>query len=150
MKWPEPCAWYNLTKTYLHCRAAENGQFSGGFEFSNWTKPILKGKARQASVNGWYSIESWWTRQFCGVCSITETEIGAPLRTTCENFVEALWWRRILMLPTPVACEEIDQISASMCEDFGKHPDDGQRTTDRVGAVEETTHTRRTQEMLRR
>jgi len=48
---------------------------SGGFQFSNWTEAELKGKARQAFTNGWYSIESGGRASFVGVCNITEPEL---------------------------------------------------------------------------
>lgn len=99
-------------------KPAPSGEWAipGGFEFSNWTEAELKGKARQAFSNGWYSIESGGRASFVGVCDITEAELEQLRRTLAQTFVEhygapdidAAW---------PVACEEIDQMR-SMCEDF--------------------------------
>ena len=83
---------------------------SGGFEFSNWTEADLKGKARQAFTNGWYSIESG------GVCNITEAELEQLRQTLAQTFVEH-YGAPDVDAAYPVACEEIDQMR-SMCEDF--------------------------------
>ena len=79
---------------------------SGGFEFSNWTEADLKGKARQAFSNGWYSIESGGRASFVGVCYSTDA----------ETFVE-IYGAPDIDAAYPVACEEIDQMR-TMCEDF--------------------------------
>lgn len=61
---------------------------SGGFEFSNWTEADLKGKAKQAFSNGWYSVESGGRATFVGVTTITETELEALRQTLARTFVE--------------------------------------------------------------
>ena len=89
---------------------------SGGFEFSNWTEADLKGKARQAFSNGWYSIESGGRASFVGVCNITEAELEQLRQTLAQTFVECYGAPEI-DAAYPVACNEIDQMR-SMCEDF--------------------------------
>ncbi|MFN2361724.1 MAG: DUF6505 family protein [Marinobacter sp.] len=89
---------------------------SGGFEFSNWTEADLKGKARQAFTNGWYSIESGGRASFVGVCNITEAELEQLRQTLAQTFVE-LYGAPDIDAAYPVASEEIDQMR-HMCEDF--------------------------------
>ena len=89
---------------------------SGGFEFSNWTEADLKGKARQAFTNGWYSIESGGRASFVGVCKITEPELEQLRQTLAKTFVER-YGAPDMDAAYPVASEEIDQMR-SMCEDF--------------------------------
>ena len=89
---------------------------SGGFEFSNWTDADLKGKARQAFTNGWYSIESGGRASFVGVCQITENELQQLRQTLAQTFVD-LYGAPDIASAYPVACEEIDQMR-TMCEDF--------------------------------
>lgn len=89
---------------------------SGGFEFSNWAEADLKGKARQAFTNGWYSIESGGRASFVGVCNITEAELEQLRQTLAQTFVER-YGAPDIDVAYPVACEEIDQMR-SMCEDF--------------------------------
>ncbi|MDF0750055.1 DUF6505 family protein [Marinobacter sp. 71-i] len=89
---------------------------SGGFEFSNWTEADLKGKARQAFSNGWYSIESGGRASFVGVCDITEAELEQLRKTLAQTFVNR-YGAPDVDTAYPVACEEIDQMR-SMCEDF--------------------------------
>ncbi|PXX92330.1 hypothetical protein DIT71_03780 [Marinobacter vulgaris] len=89
---------------------------SGGFEFSNWTEEDLKGKARQAFTNGWYSIESGGRASFVGVCQITEPELEQLRQTLAQTFVDH-YGAPDLEKAYPVASEEIDQMRR-MCEDF--------------------------------
>lgn len=89
---------------------------SGGFEFSNWSEEHLKGKARQAFSNGWYSIESGGRASFVGVCHITDAELEQLRKTLAKTFVEH-YGAPDVEAAYPVACEEIDQMR-SMCEDF--------------------------------
>ncbi|WP_166267482.1 DUF6505 family protein [Marinobacter caseinilyticus] len=89
---------------------------SGGFEFSNWTEADLKGKARQAFTNGWYSVESGGRASFVGVCNITETELAQLRQTLAQIFIER-YGAPDIDAAFPVACEEIDQMR-NMCEDF--------------------------------
>ncbi|AHI31982.1 MULTISPECIES: DUF6505 family protein [Marinobacter] len=89
---------------------------SGGFEFSNWTEADLKGKARQAFSNGWYSIESGGRATFVGVCDITDAELEQLRQVLAQTFVEC-YGAPGIDAAYPVACEEIDQMR-SMCEDF--------------------------------
>jgi hypothetical protein len=89
---------------------------SGGFEFSNWTEADLKGKARQAFSNGWYSIESGGRASFVGVCNITEAELEQLRRTLAQTFVDH-YGAPDIDAAYPVASEEIDQMR-NMCEDF--------------------------------
>ena len=89
---------------------------SGGFEFSNWTEADLKGRARQAFSNGWYSIESGGRATFVGVCDITDAELEQLRQVLAQTFVEC-YGAPGIDAAYPVACEEIDQMR-SMCEDF--------------------------------
>ncbi|WP_372995166.1 DUF6505 family protein [Marinobacter sp.] len=99
-------------------KPAPSGEWaiSGGFEFSNWTESDLKGKARQAFTNGWYSIESGGRASFVGVCNITEPELEQVRRTLAQTFVDH-YGAPDIEAAYPVACEEIDQMR-NMCEDF--------------------------------
>lgn len=99
-------------------RPAASGEWaiSGGFEFSNWTDQDLKGKAKQAFANGWYSVESGGRASFVGVCSITDSELEAIRQQLAHTFVE-IYGAPNLEAAYPVACEEIDQMR-TMCEDF--------------------------------
>ncbi|TGN39159.1 DUF6505 family protein [Marinobacter confluentis] len=89
---------------------------SGGFEFSNWTEADLKGKARQAFTNGWYSIEYGGRASFVGVCQITDSELEHLRRTLAQTFVDG-YGAPDFDAAYAVACEEIDQMR-HMCEDF--------------------------------
>ncbi|MBS3804434.1 MAG: hypothetical protein KGY54_07790 [Oleiphilaceae bacterium] len=89
---------------------------SGGFEFSNWAEADLKGKARQAFTNGWYSVESGGRASFVGVCKITEPELEQLQQTLAQTFVD-LYGAPDIDSAYPVASEEIDQMRR-MCEDF--------------------------------
>ncbi|MDO6824118.1 DUF6505 family protein [Marinobacter sp. 1_MG-2023] len=89
---------------------------SGGFEFSNWTETELKGKARQAFTNGWYSIESGGRASFVGVCKITDAELELMRKALAQTFVES-YGAPDIDAAYPVAYEEIDQM-CDMCEDF--------------------------------
>lgn len=127
-------------------RPAQSGEWaiSGGFEFSNWTEAELKGKARQAFSNGWYSVESGGRASFVGVCSITDTELEALRNTLSKTFVE-IYGAPDFDSAYAVACEEIDQMR-NMCDDF----EDNtllmvSRTLTDVG-VEETYRTRAPQD----
>lgn len=99
-------------------RPAASGEWaiSGGFEFSNWTDEHLKGKAKQAFANGWYSIESQGRASFVGVCSITEGELDAIRQQLAQTFVDH-YGAPSVEAAYPVACEEIDHMR-TMCEDF--------------------------------
>lgn len=99
-------------------RPAASGEWaiSGGFEFSNWTDEHLKGKAKQAFANGWYSIESQGRASFVGVCSITEGELESIRQQLAQTFVDHYGAPNV-EAAYPVACEEIDQMR-TMCEDF--------------------------------
>lgn len=102
-------------------RPAPSGEWaiSGGFEFSNWTEADLKGKARQAFTNGWYSVESGGRASFVGVSNITEAELEQLRQTLAQTFVE-LYGAPNVDAAYPVACEEIDQMRR-MCEDFDEN-----------------------------
>lgn len=97
---------------------ASSGEWaiSGGFEFSNWSEADLKGKARQAFTNGWYSIESGGRASFVGVSNITDTELEQLRKALAQTFVEH-YGAPDIDAAYPVACEEINQMSG-MCEDF--------------------------------
>ncbi len=108
----------DISDENVYERPAPSGEWaiSGGFEFSNWAEADLKGKARQAFTNGWYSIESGGRASFVGVCQITEAELEQLRQTLAQTFVE-FYGAPDIDAAYPVASEEIDQMR-SMCEDF--------------------------------
>ncbi|TKV69365.1 hypothetical protein FDP08_15275 [Marinobacter panjinensis] len=108
----------DISDENVYEQPAPSGEWaiSGGFEFSNWTEADLKGKARQAFTNGWYSIESGGRASFVGVCNITEAELEQLRQTLAQTFVE-FYGAPDIDAAYPVACEEIDQMR-NMCEDF--------------------------------
>jgi hypothetical protein len=97
---------------------AESGEWaiSGGFEFSNWSEVDLKGKAKQAFSNGWYSVESGGRASFVSVCAITEAELDTVKRQLAQTFVE-IYGAPSIEAAMPVAIDEVEQMQA-MCEDF--------------------------------
>lgn len=108
----------DISDENVYEQPAPSGEWaiSGGFEFSNWTETDLKGKARQAFTNGWYSIESGGRASFVGVCNITDAELEQLRQTLAQTFVE-VYGAPDIDAAYPVASEEIDQMRA-MCEDF--------------------------------
>ncbi|MBL3557702.1 MULTISPECIES: DUF6505 family protein [Marinobacter] len=108
----------DISDENVYEQPAPSGEWaiSGGFEFSNWNEADLKGKARQAFTNGWYSIESGGRASFVGVCNITEAELEQLQQTLAQTFVE-VYGAPDIDAAYPVACEEIDQMRR-MCEDF--------------------------------
>lgn len=97
---------------------AESGEWaiSGGFEFSNWNENDLKGKAKQAFSNGWYSVESGGRASFVSVCAITPAELERVQQQLAQVFV-ASYGAPSIEAAMPVAIDEIEQMRA-MCEDF--------------------------------
>jgi len=97
---------------------AQSGEWatSAGFEFSNWGADDLKGKAKQAFSNGWYSVESGGRASFVSVCAITESELESVRNQLAQTFVE-IYGAPSLEAAMPVAIDEIEQMRA-MCEDF--------------------------------
>jgi len=89
---------------------------SGGFEFSNWDEESLKGKAKQAFSNGWYSVESGGRASFVSVCAITAAELDSVKQQLAQTFVE-IYGAPSIEAALPVANDEIEQMRA-MCEDF--------------------------------
>jgi hypothetical protein len=108
----------DISDENVYAEPAPSGEWaiSGGFEFSNWTEAELKGKARQAFTNGWYSIESGGRASFVGVCRITDAELEQLRQSLAQTFVEQ-YGAPDVDAAYPVACEEIDQMR-HMCEDF--------------------------------
>jgi len=70
-------------------RPAESGEWaiSGGFEFSNWTKAELVGKARQAFANGWLGLESFGRSTFVAITRIEPAELEALHGALAAHFV---------------------------------------------------------------
>lgn len=99
-------------------RPADSGEWaiSGGFEFSNWGEEDLKGKAKQAFSNGWYSVESGGRASFVSVCTVTEAELKRVQEQLAQTFVDSYGAPNI-EAALPVAIEEVEQMR-SMCEDF--------------------------------
>ena len=95
---------------------AESGEWaiSGGFEFSNWSEVDLKGKAKQAFSNGWYSVESGGRASFVSVCAITEAELDAVKRQLAQTFVE-IYGAPSIEAAMPVAIDEVEVTRFNPC-----------------------------------
>ena len=61
---------------------------SGGFEFSNWTKADLTGKARQAFANGWLGLETGGRSTFVAVAQIEDRELEELAWQLAQHFVD--------------------------------------------------------------
>jgi hypothetical protein len=86
----------------------------GGFEFSDWTKADLAGKARQAFSNGWLGLETFGRVTFVAVTRIEPAERAALIEALTQHFVS------VHGAPTreaarPVAEREIDAM-VEMCD----------------------------------
>ncbi|MEM8840425.1 MAG: DUF6505 family protein [Pseudomonadota bacterium] len=88
---------------------------SGTFEFSNWSEDDLKGKKRQAFVNGWLGLESFGRSTFVAVAEITEQEFEAAVTVLAQHFVDD-YGAPGLEAARSVAAEEL-AFMQSMCAD---------------------------------
>ena len=88
---------------------------SGTFEFSDWTKEMLTGKARQAFANGWLGLESFGRATFIATAKIEEAEDAALIDRLAAHFVAA-YGAPDLAAARPVAEDEL-RFMREMCED---------------------------------
>jgi hypothetical protein len=88
---------------------------SGGFEFSNWAKGDLVGKARQAFANGWLGIETFGRVTFVATTQIEDAEYDTLLRHLAQHFVD-VYGAPTLDAALPVAAEELSHM-ADLCAD---------------------------------
>ena len=88
---------------------------SGTFEFSDWTKEMLTGKARQAFANGWLGLESFGRATFIATAQIEEAEYAALIDRLAAHFVAA-YGAPDLAAARPVAEDEL-RFMREMCED---------------------------------
>ncbi len=88
---------------------------SGGFEFSNWSKGDLTGKARQAFANGWLGVETFGRVTFVAVTQIEEAEQAALAERLAQHFAE-LYGAPSNDAAHAVALEELAHM-AELCAD---------------------------------
>lgn len=88
---------------------------SGGFEFSNWSKSDLDGKARQAFSNGWLGLETFGRVTFVAVTQIESTEYDDLVEALAQHFV-TLYGAPDLDAARPVAREELAHMT-TLCAD---------------------------------
>jgi hypothetical protein len=88
---------------------------SGTFEFSDWTKEMLTGKARQAFANGWLGLESFGRATFIATAQIEAAEYAALIDRLAAHFVAA-YGAPDLAAARPVAEDEL-RFMREMCED---------------------------------
>ena len=88
---------------------------SGTFEFSDWTKEMLTGKARQAFANGWLGLESFGRATFIATAQIEEAEYAALIDRLAAHFVDT-YGAPDLAAARPVAEDEL-RFMREMCED---------------------------------
>ena len=88
---------------------------SGGFEFSNWGKNDLVGKARQAFANGWLGVETFGRVTFVAVTKVEDTEMDAITRDLAQHFVD-IYGAPSLEAAMGVAQDEIAHM-ADLCDD---------------------------------
>ena len=101
----------------VYASPARTGEWciSGGFEFSNWTRSDLEGKARQAFANGWFGIETGGRVPFVAVTEIQPAEMTALTDLLAEHFVQ--WYGApSVEVARPVAAEELAQM-ADLCDE---------------------------------
>ena len=73
----------------VFARAAAPGEWAipGGFAFAHWTEADLQGKARQAFVNGWLSLESFGRATLVGVARIEPAELEAVTARLADHLL---------------------------------------------------------------
>jgi hypothetical protein len=108
---------FDDSDTRVFANPARTGEWciSGGFEFSNWSKADLSGKARQAFANGWFGLETFGRVTFVAVTVIEPAEIEALTDLLAQHFV-TYYGAPSLDTARPVAAEEIAQMT-DLCDD---------------------------------
>ncbi|MEC8195910.1 MAG: DUF6505 family protein [Pseudomonadota bacterium] len=99
----------------VYFNPARTGEWaiSGGFEFSNWSKADLTGKARQAFANGWLGVETFGRVTFVAVTTIEPAEVEALTDALAQHFVD-VYGAPSLEAARPVAAEEMAHM-ADLC-----------------------------------
>lgn len=88
---------------------------SGGFEFSNWTKADLSGKARQAFSNGWFGLETFGRVTFIAVTDVTQDELDTLAQGLAQHFV-TYYGAPSVQAALPVARDELQHM-VDLCSD---------------------------------
>ncbi|MCY4540895.1 MAG: DUF6505 family protein [Rhodobacteraceae bacterium] len=74
--------------TYFNSARTGEWCIPGSFEFSNWSRIDLQGKARQAFASGWLGLETFGRVTFVAVTTIEPLEIDSLVRALARHFVE--------------------------------------------------------------
>jgi hypothetical protein len=108
---------FDESDTFVFASPARTGEWciSGGFEFSNFSKADLDGKARQAFANGWLGLETFGRVTFVAVTQIEEAEIAPLELRLAQHFVD-YYGAPSVAAALPVAQEEVTQMRA-LCDD---------------------------------
>ncbi len=104
--------------SHVFALPAASGEWaiSGGFEFSDWTKDDLQGKARQAFANGWLGLQSFGRATFVAVARLDERELAQLENALAGHFVSH-YGAPDLEAALPVAREELRQM-CDLCADL--------------------------------
>ena len=73
--------------TYFNSARTGEWCIPGSFEFSNWSKIDLQGKARQAFASGWLGLETFGRVTFVAVTRIEPQEIDSLVAALSQHFV---------------------------------------------------------------
>ena len=108
---------FDESDTFVFSKPARTGEWaiSGGFEFSNWGKGDLVGKARQAFANGWLGVETFGRVTFVAVTRIEQSEVDWLKERLAQHFVD-VYGAPSLEAALPVADEELRHMM-ELCED---------------------------------
>jgi uncharacterized protein DUF6505 len=103
--------------TLVFHRAARSGEWviSGGFEFSNWDRGDLTGKARQEFANGWLGLESFGRATLAGVTRIEPAELDDLADRLARHFVD-IYGAPDLEAARKVALDELRQMT-DLCDE---------------------------------
>ncbi len=82
---------------------------SGGFEFSNWGKGDLTGKARQAFANGWLGLETFGRVTFVATTKIEPAEFDLLVDRLAQHFV-TIYGAPDIKSARPVALDELNHM----------------------------------------
>lgn len=102
---------FDESDTRVYANAARTGEWciSGGFEFSDWSKADLSGKARQAFANGWFGLETSGRVTFVAVTQVEAAEVDTLTDLLAQHFV-TYYGAPDVAAARPVAAEEIRQM----------------------------------------
>ena len=108
---------FDESDTRVFASPARTGEWciSGGFEFSNWSKADLAGKAKQAFTNGWLGVETGGRVSFVAVTRIEPAELERLTDLLARHFV-TYYGAPSEAAARPVAAEELAQM-ADLCGD---------------------------------